>query len=171
MPTHLIFLRHGHYPRSGRTRSERNQEPLSALGFKQAKSAAEWLHHAGLSVDLIVHTRSARAQQTASAVAVRFPNAPLLPVSSGFRNIQGLEKKLAQWCFKNSPACVVFVGHDSSQSCLVSHFGLAAKKADRTVIVLAADPTSIGFEWRFHSGSVNADSENTHDLIPLLQSN
>jgi len=171
-PTHFIFVRHGDYPRSGKSRSQRNQESLSALGRHQAESASDWVSNNDFQVDLIVHTPSVRARETAEVFAVNFPKATRVSVPSGFRDLQGLKRKLAQWCGDENPECVVFVGHDSSQSCLVSHFALNAKKADRTVIVLTAALVGAlkDIPWHFHSGAVNPDSKNTHRLLPLALS-
>ena len=149
MPTTFIFVRHGESRKATSEQGNSMDLGLTEQGKAQAKDAGEWIADLGLLPDLIVHTRTVRTRETAQIIAKRYAKTPPIhQVAAGFRDLDGLHKKLEQWTRKHPAQVVLFCGHHSSQQALTRAFGLGLKAKERGVVVVGlvdgeASPTTL----------------------------
>jgi phosphohistidine phosphatase SixA len=137
MPCTFIFVRHGESRKGTNERGNTADLGLTETGVAQATAAGEWIVDLGLQPELIVHTRTARTCETAELIAKRFEvSPPMLQVAAGFRDLDGLHRKLNQWTRKNPAKVVLFSGHHSSQQALTRAFGLGIQSRERGVVVV-----------------------------------
>jgi bisphosphoglycerate-dependent phosphoglycerate mutase len=106
MPCTFIFVRHGESRKGTNERGNTADLGLTETGVAQATAAGEWIVDLGLQV------------------------------AAGFRDLDGLHRKLNQWTRKNPAKVVLFCGHHSSQQALTRAFGLGLQSRERGVVVV-----------------------------------
>lgn len=100
-------MRHGHAVAVGANQDE--ERPLSPEGQKQARCAGRAMARAGFRPDTIWHSPYVRAEQTASAIAAFFPEAPR-QVSAGWVP-HGRATALVEELLENAPDRLLVVSH------------------------------------------------------------
>ena len=133
----FVFVRHGDAIKTKVPGGRSIDKGLTPLGRQQTQDAAEWLLSLGIEPDVIVHTQTPRASETAHILLDTFgEGVQLVKTRSGFRDINGLHTKLKHWTHKAPAKTLLFCGHHSSQQTLAKSIGLQLHRTERGVIVV-----------------------------------
>jgi len=157
----FVFIRHGHYDKP-KDKAARPRASLIPQGREAAQRAGEFLREQSIIPDLLCHTSTARARETADIVLRELGvERPVVDVGSGFQKgatRREIEARVATWAALAVPApeVIAFVGHDTQQiACLreLARGTLSIPKENRAC-VLVFDKDGDGWTLgAHHSGS------------------
>ncbi|MDG1480677.1 MAG: phosphoglycerate mutase family protein [Myxococcota bacterium] len=141
MTSTFIFVRHGAANKTNDASGKTVDLGLTPCGIAHARDAGRRLLALSITPQLIVHTSTPRTRQTAQLIAAAYAEViPMRQARAGFRDLDGLDAKLAKWTRSSPAEVVLFCGHHSSQQALTRAFRLDLKRAERGVILL--EPTT-----------------------------
>ena len=117
----FVFIRHGHYDKP-KDKAARPRASLTPQGREAAQRAGEFLREQGIVPDLVCHTSTARARETADIVLRELGvERPVVDVGSGFQKgatRREIKDRVAAWAALAvaPPEVIAFVGHDTQQN-------------------------------------------------------